>query len=259
MRVHTYTVIDIETGRVLEDVSYEYSGPVALAWGGGNNRRREERERQKRLAEQAERDAALARQRQAEQYAALQRILSMFGSADGPGGINKFQQGAYWKTLDDISRVYGSLRESGLRALNRSGFGRAPSGARVFTQTSRRDEAQEKARTLWNALQRSGEDLKWVGGVRGGLTGEFGRERGASIGQASDISQRRFGMDSPSTFSRIMSGLGTVASIVGAPFTGGASLLGLAGQGLGGLFRGGSSPGPAASTVGGGWGSGGLT
>jgi hypothetical protein len=34
MRVHTRTVWDIETGRVLEDESYEYSGPVELCNGG---------------------------------------------------------------------------------------------------------------------------------------------------------------------------------------------------------------------------------
>ena len=28
MRVHTKTVLDIETGRVVEDESFEYSGPV---------------------------------------------------------------------------------------------------------------------------------------------------------------------------------------------------------------------------------------
>ena len=31
MKIHVLTVIDIETGQVLEDHSYEYSGPVALA------------------------------------------------------------------------------------------------------------------------------------------------------------------------------------------------------------------------------------
>lgn len=31
MRIHTYTVIDIETGRILEDHSYEYVGPLMLA------------------------------------------------------------------------------------------------------------------------------------------------------------------------------------------------------------------------------------
>ena len=31
MRVHTKTVLDIETGQILEDHSYEYSGPLALA------------------------------------------------------------------------------------------------------------------------------------------------------------------------------------------------------------------------------------
>lgn len=31
MRVHTYTVIDIETGKILEDSFYDYDGPVALA------------------------------------------------------------------------------------------------------------------------------------------------------------------------------------------------------------------------------------
>ena len=31
MRIHTKAVLDIETGRILEDHSYEYSGPLALA------------------------------------------------------------------------------------------------------------------------------------------------------------------------------------------------------------------------------------
>ena len=31
MRIHTYTVIDIESGRIISDESYEYSGPLALA------------------------------------------------------------------------------------------------------------------------------------------------------------------------------------------------------------------------------------
>lgn len=30
MRIHTFTVIDIESGRIISDESYEYSGPLAL-------------------------------------------------------------------------------------------------------------------------------------------------------------------------------------------------------------------------------------
>lgn len=34
MKIHVKTVIDIETGQVLHDEAYEYSGPVALCFGG---------------------------------------------------------------------------------------------------------------------------------------------------------------------------------------------------------------------------------
>lgn len=256
MKIHLKTTVDIETGKVLEDISFDYFGPIAEA-KKGKKRKREEEQAQKRLREQAERDAELARQRQAEQLAILNRVLAPFESV-GPGNLNEFQRGGYWTALDDISRTYGSLREAGLRSLNRAGFGRAPSGFRSsYMSTSQRGESQDKARALWNALQATGEDLKYAAGQRAGLTGLFGGETRSSTGQASDISQRRFSMDQPSTFNRIMSGIGTVGSIVAAPFTGGTSLIGLAGSGLKNIFRPTPNLTPAPSVSSGGWGGGG--
>ncbi len=249
MKVTTRAIYDIETGALLHEEFFLYDGPVAECGSlKGRGRRREEKARAKRLADQQERLAKEAEAVQRESRGRAEPFVQSL-EATAPGQLSPYSQATYASSLEDIIRTYRSLRESGLAALQRSGFARAPSGFRgSFMSTAARGEQEASGRAFRGALQDTyGQGLQALQ-YRSGQQQFYDPTR--RIGAASDLGQRRYGMQDPSIFGDIMSAV----SLAAAPFTGGASLAGLAGKGLkglGGLFK-----GPAASTasLGGGWG-----
>lgn len=244
MRITTRATFDIETGDLLHWEGIEnYTGPVAEC-KKGKKRKREEEQATKRLREQQERLAAEAETVQRENRLRAEPFVQSLESTE-PGQLSPYSQATYASSLEDIIRTYRSLRESGLAALNRSGFGRAPSGFRAsFESTAARGEQEASGRAFRGALQDTyGQGLQALG-YRSGQQQFYDPTR--RIAGAGDLSRQRYGMDQPGTFGPAMTGL----SLLAAPFTGGASLAGLVGQGaakgLGRLFR-----GPAPSTGGG--------
>ncbi len=243
MKVTTRAIYDIETGALLHEEFFSYQGPVAECGSlKGRGRRREERARAKRLADQQERLAGESEAVQRENRARAEPFVQSLEATE-PGQLSPYSQATYASSLEDIIRTYRSLRESGLAALNRSGFGRAPSGFRSsFESTAARGQQEASGRAYRGALQDTyGQGLQ---ALRYRSSQQRFYDPTRRIAATSDLGQRRFGMEGPNLFGDIMTGV----SVAAAPFTGGASLAGLAtrgAKGLGRLFR-----GPASSTGG---------
>lgn len=143
---------------------------------------------------------------------------------------------------ENIIRTYGGLRQNAERALGARGFGRAPSGFHSSALAGIREgQAADETSAYRRALDKSEEGRRLALGYRTGQQQFYDplqRRQGASgiAGQAVE-SYDKVG----SLFGDIMSGIGTLAPIVAAPFTGGASLAAMPFSKLGGGSSGGSS------------------
>ena len=217
---------DDETWTLISADMCSYNGPVALA----KKNRKEKKELAKLQADLAKQQAASAAEAEAVQRANRAKsdeLIQPYESI-GAGELSPLAQAEMASENDEIRRVYSGIQAGADRALGARGFGRAPSGfaasARAGVESDRADAEVASRRS---ALGRTDEGRRLALGYRTGqqqFYDPLSRRAGSSgiAGQAGE-SYNNIG----STFGDIMSGIGVLAPIVAAPFTGGASLAAL--------------------------------
>ena len=235
MKISTYVVFNIDTWEKLAESSYEYDGPVFLLKKGRSEAKRVAQRAEAREKEQ-DRIRAEAEGIQRTNRAAAEGLISPYEQI-GEGELSQFASGQLGADTENISRVYRGMREAAERAIAGRGFGRAPSGIGASERnTLNRQQAEAETDAFRRAQGLTEEGRRVALGYRSGAEQFYdptGRNLAAgTLGtQTGEAAERinRLG----STFGDIMSGIGTVGSLVAAPFTGGASLAGLAATQMG--------------------------
>lgn len=202
MRIHTKTVIDIESGRVLEDHFYEYDGPVDFSCGGDA------------LAPEKEAQA----QAQAQQQQQLSQMMQQYQQLSQPFWTNQLQNGMQgfnaltdytkgttaqafapaWGQLSRNLATEGSMVPSGMADQERTNLAASEGGAfdqNMANLIMQNNAAKQQAASALNPMapasastQSSQSVLQapsvnpggfgnWLGGAVSGLLGG-----GASIG-----------------------------------------------------------------------------
>lgn len=88
-KIHTKTVFDIETGKLLEDRFYEYDGPVAFCCGGDA------------LASQKQEEA----NQQVQMNSQMMDLFKQYSSQTNPFWMNQLQQGLpFFNALTDYNK-----------------------------------------------------------------------------------------------------------------------------------------------------------
>ncbi|MCI0348864.1 MAG: hypothetical protein L0Z53_05505 [Acidobacteriales bacterium] len=135
--------------------------------------------------------------------------------------------------VENLRRVYGGLREAGLRILGQKGFGRAPSGhTSSFLRSSQRDQAEAETdafrkglgRTYEQGLQalnyRTGQQqlydpLRAESAVLSGGQALTGAQSGAA-GTAGNLAQTKLTLSQvPGIMDKIRGGIGLASDIAG--------------------------------------------
>lgn len=235
MRIHTRTVWKINDSgslSLLEDSFYEYSGSVELAGGKKDARKAQDQLIQTNMNNAtADRTLKTSDRAAADTQAAKNEpfIQSMEKSSQG-GGINDLSRAQLANDETNIAKTYDQIRESGMRQLGAAGFNRAPSGfTSSVINTNAKNEGDAQTAAYRNALQNTYntglQALNYRTGQQGLLMGQSNSDTSASNqenGQASDSAVKRVQMGS--TLGDVVGGISSLAGVVAAPFTGGASL-----------------------------------
>lgn len=193
--------------------------------GAKKKRRKAARETAARQVAEAEKEAALAAQRQTEQYRQAEAIAKMRETT--PGQLSPYAKAEYASDLERIVRTYRNLRESGMAAATQRGLGRSPSGLASIANTSTRLQGEAETDAYRRALASTGEDQWRLLGYRTGQTQFFdpAQRRGLTTGLAQTSLQMNPASDPWSK----------IAQIVGAA------------SGIGGMFAGGGAGAPKAA------------
>ena len=121
-----------------------YDDPEHRLYNKKKGRAARARARQEEIARGQAGDIRTARERQTEDREAALRFVQGL-EATKPGELSPYSSAQYGGELENISRVWKGLRESGLKSLNRMGMARSPGGARAsFEATSRRGRLSEE-------------------------------------------------------------------------------------------------------------------
>lgn len=246
MRIHTLTAWRVENDgslTLLRDESYEYCGPVAEA------RRPKGEKKAEAEAEFQKGQARLSAQKQAELWKKIMPFLT--GSLPGAGTageefvstpISRAQLGKDLSSIEDTYRGFGQFQIGQAGKLGRA----QPAGGLTAAMNAL---ARDRARAELGA--RLEEPIRaYQQGVTGAQIGQgfYGMSSPLPASQSA-ASGFQWLAKQPGLFSRIMKYAAPIASIVAAPFTGGASLAGLGG-GFGSLFKKGGTALTSSSGVG---------
>lgn len=243
MKITLNPQLDIATLTwIANDGVVEYDGPVSL-WKKG---------REQMEANMAS-GAAAQKQQQANSQAQYGTATKLENEAIGnttPGSLSPAATAQLAGDTANIDRVYSGMRKTAFATLGQRGMQNAPSGMAVAannglnvgqegSETGAYRNAQVQTENQRNNAMHTAAGLS---GQEGGLaTGNLNASEHAAV----DRNQ------AGSTAGDIMGGIAAAAPIIAAPFTGGASLMAMAGQPNQKMWGNIGKPGTSASGVGG--------
>lgn len=209
MRVYTKTRYDRDYN-IVEEVFYEYDGPVALAKKG--------RETVEDAAKKSGKLADTAQGWATENRAATTPFnKSLIPSASGE--LSPYVKAQLDKQKSDIAKTYGDIAQTGMRAAASRGFGSAPGGniASIYNTAGR--NAGEAERSAYADAQNRTAQLGLAGSELLDPNKPLQEATGAT-GQEGELGVARGKMGSG--FSDVLGGLGGLVNL-------GTSVLGLPG------------------------------
>lgn len=227
---------------VANDGVEEYTGPV-LDFKKG-------REQMEKNSADAAATAKTNNARSGEQYNTANKLIGEETASTTPGAISPAAQAQLAADTGNIDRVYSGMRATAFKTLGQRGMQNAPSGMAVAANNGL-DVGQENSETgaYRNAqvqTQAQRQDAEHTAASLSGQQGQLGNANlNASEHAAVDRNQ------AGSTAGDIMGGIAAAAPIIAAPFTGGASLMAMAGQPNQKMWGNIGKPGVSASGVGG--------
>ena len=193
--------------------------------GAKKKRRKAAREAAARQVAEAEKEAALAAQRQAEQYRGAEDIAGQF-QLTRPGELSPYAKAQYGSDLERIIRTYRNLRESGMAAARQRGLGRSPSGLASIASTSARLQGEAETEAYRRALGATeGEQWRLLG-YRTGQQQFFdpAQRRGLAGGLAQTSLQMNPASDPWGKIAQMVgAGSAIAGSLMGAPGAGGGA------------------------------------
>ena len=214
MRVTTRIVIDAATGAVLEHVWYEHFGPVDLCKKG--------REEAKAITQQQLEQAKIEAANRARELGAADVGISSLEATSAPGALSPYAAAQLASNMDNIARTYGAMRQTAARSSLNRGFARAPSGFDTVARNALNvGQEQSGTEAYRKALADTLAQKEFAIGQRGGLAGQAGSQETGAAGTTLQGAQTMHSLGS--TFGDIMGGIGSLAGIAAAPFTGGLS------------------------------------
>jgi len=232
MRVHTKIVselMDDGTWRVIEDVAYDYDGPVVQLKKG--------RETMGANAKTGQQNAATDQANAQSQYTTANQLEQQDIANSTPGSLSPAATAQLAADRDQIASTYNGLARTAFTTMGQRGFGNAPSGFGVAAQNGL-NVGQEQADTgaYRNAQVNTQNQRNQAMSTAAGLSGQQGNLANSALSGSTNaaMDQNKAG----STLGDIAGAVAEAAPIIAAPFTGGASLaaMGIPGIAGGGAF-----------------------
>lgn len=207
----------MESGKVLEHKWYDYSGPCDLC-GGDKSKMRQ------LTAQQAQTQASNAAADRARQLAATGKVSGIADQlmSTGAGKLSPWSSANYASNMDNIAQTYNNMRSMGFRALGQSGFGSSPGATASLFNTAARNQAADQTQAYRNALSDTLNQNLAGANLESGIANSA--QAGSQFGSGQSVADAQARMNMGSTLGDIGAGISTLAPIVAAPFTGGASL-----------------------------------
>lgn len=206
---------------VANDGVEEYTGPV-LDFKKGR--------------ETMEQNAAAGQAAQKQQQANSQQQYGVANKLEGeaignttPGSLSPAATAQLAGDTANIDRVYGGMRKTAFATLGQRGMQNAPSGMAVAANNGL-DVGQEGSETgaYRNAQVQTENQRNNAMHTAAGLSGQEGGLATGNLNASEHAAVDR--NQAGSTAGDIMGGIAAAAPIIAAPFTGGASLMAMAGQ-----------------------------
>lgn len=195
----------------------EYEGPVVQFKKG-----------REQMGANAAAGAAASKQQNAnsqQSYDTANKLVGEETASTTPGSLSPAATAQLASDTDNISRTYNGMRQAAFATLGQRGMGNAPSGFQTAASNGL-NVGQEGAQTgaYRNAQVQTQAQRQDAEHTAAGLSGQQGSLGASNLGQSTNaaVAQNHAG----STAGDILGGIASVAPIVAAPFTGGASLLG---------------------------------
>lgn len=201
---------------------YEFDGVIATQCKKG----RETAEQNAQIGQ------AQAKQQNANsqsQYNTANKLEGEEVASTAPGSLSPAATAQLAGDTANIDRVYSGMRKTAFATLGQRGMENAPSGMAVAANNGL-DVGQEGSETgaYRNAQVQTEAQRQHAMGTAASLSGQQGQLGNANLNSSEKAAVDRNQMGS--TAGDIMGGIAAAAPIIAAPFTGGASLMAMAGQ-----------------------------